>query len=43
MKDLINNKIIKKIIITKNELKQHFNNKKIIKKSDYIKYLKNKN
>ena len=28
MKDLINNKIIKKIIITKNELKQYFNNNK---------------
>ena len=43
MKHLIRNKLIKKIMITKDELKQYFNNKKIIKKSDYIKYLKEKN
>ena len=43
MKDFSNNKIIKKIMIKKDELKQYFNNKKIIKKSEYIKYLKEKN
>ena len=43
MKDYSNNKIIKKIMIKKDELKQYFNNKKIIKKSEYIKYLKEKN
>ncbi len=42
MKDYSNNKIIKKIMIKKDELKQYFNNKKIIKKSEYIKYLKEK-
>ncbi len=42
MKDFSNNKIIKKIMIKKDELKQYFNNKKIIKKSEYIKYLKEK-
>lgn len=42
MKDFSNNKIVKKIIIKKDELKQYFNNKKIIKKSEYIKYLKEK-
>ena len=42
MKDYSNNKIIKKIMIKKEELKQYINNKKRIKKSEYIKYLKEK-
>ena len=43
MKDLIRNKLIKKIMITKDELKQYFNNKQIIKKAEKIEKLKEKN
>ncbi len=43
MKDLISNKTMKEIIITKRELQKYFDNKKIIKKSEYVEYLKNKN